>query len=87
MFDDSPEIATSERVLIENNVRRALRVLNALVVEGYANPSDVEELRRFAPLLAGAPLDVLAWGVFEQVLLKHRRLVRGEPYRPMDTTG
>jgi hypothetical protein len=63
-----------------------LRVLNALVVRGHADPSDVAELRRFAPLLAGAPLDVLAWGVLER-LLKDRSLVRSEPYQLIDITG
>jgi hypothetical protein len=38
-------------------------------------------------LLAGAPLDVLAWGVLQQVLIKDRELVRSELYQPMDSPG
>jgi hypothetical protein len=90
MFDDGPECrdewrefgATSlEDVLVEDKVRRALRVLNALVVKNDADPSDIAELRRFAPLLAGAPLQELAWGVLQQLSWD---LVRSEPYRPID---
>ena len=94
MFKDSPECreqwcefaATAwEHVFIENNVRRALRVLNALAVQHDVDASDVAELQRIAPLLAGAPLDVLAWGVLEQVL-KDRSLVGSDPCQPIDIT-
>jgi hypothetical protein len=77
MFNDSPECRDQwcefastawEHVLVAEKVRRALRVLNALVVRGHADPSDVEELRRFAPLLAGAPLEELASEVILQVV-------------------
>jgi len=95
MFNDCPDCredwrdfasTTSEHVLVADQLKRALRVLNAVVLEHDANRADVAELRRMVPLLAGAPPDVLAWAVFEQVL-KHRRLVRSELYRPMDPTG
>jgi hypothetical protein len=94
MFNDSPECrdqwgeiasATWEHVLVQDKVRRVMRVLNALVVKRAADPSDIAELRRFAPLLAGAPLDALAWGVLDQVL-KDRSLVSSGPYQPTDTT-
>jgi len=88
MFDDSPEYRdwfgfASERILVGDKVRRVLRVLNALVLKRDADPLDVAELRRFAPLLAAAPLEQLAWGVLDQ-LLKDRRFVPSEPYPPMD---
>jgi len=94
MFNDSPECrdqwcefasTTSEQVLDGDSLRRALRVLNALVVKGDADPSDVAELHRLAPLLAGAPVEELAWGVLEQVL-KDRSLVGSDPYQPIDIT-
>jgi hypothetical protein len=90
MFDDSPECrdqwcefasTTSEHVLVGDKLRRALRVLNALVVRGHADPSDVAELRRVAPLLASVPVEELASGVLEQVL-KDQSLVRSEPCQP-----
>ena len=74
---------SSEEVLVADKIRRVLRVLNALVVEHAADPSDIAELRRFAPLLAGAPLQELAWGVLQQLLWD---LVRSEPYQPIDIT-
>jgi hypothetical protein len=36
-------------------IKTALRVLNALVVNGEADPSDLAELRRLSPSLADAP--------------------------------
>jgi len=69
-----------------DTIKTALRVLNALVVDGDADPSDVAELRRLVPLLAaGAPVKELAWGVLEQVL-KDRSLVPSEPYQSIDIT-
>jgi hypothetical protein len=47
-------------------VMAALRVLSAIVNEREPDPDDVEELRRFAPLLADAPLDELACDVIQQ---------------------
>jgi hypothetical protein len=71
MFNDSPECrdqwcefasTASEHVLVgEDKMRRALRVLNAVVVRGQADPSDVAELRRVAPLLTDVPVEELAW--------------------------
>jgi hypothetical protein len=68
---------------VEDKLRLALRVLNALALERDADPSDVAELRRFAPILADVPLQELASGVLEQ-MLKDRGVVRREPYRPTD---
>jgi hypothetical protein len=48
-------------------IRTALRVLNAIVVEGDADPSDVEELRYLAPELAHASADNLAFEVIRRV--------------------
>jgi len=74
MFEDSPECSdqrrgfTAERILVGDKVKRAMHVLNALAVDRAADPSDVAELRRFAPMLANVPLKELAWGVLEQLL-------------------
>ena len=44
----------------------ALRVLSAIVNQRDPDPDDVQELRRFAPSRAEAPLDELACGVIQQ---------------------
>jgi hypothetical protein len=45
----------------------ALRVLNALALKRDPNLADIDELRHLAPQFAATPLDVLAWGVIQQV--------------------
>jgi hypothetical protein len=68
MFDDSPECgdqcrefaSTTSEPSFGDQLKWALRVLNAIVVRGHADPSDVAELRRLVPSRAGAPVDVLA---------------------------
>jgi hypothetical protein len=51
-------------------MRTALRVLTAAIERRDPRPTDREELRRFAPLLANAALDELARGVI-QALKRH----------------
>jgi len=49
-------------------LRVALRVLFALNDRREADPTDVEELRRYVPLLADAPVDELACEVIQQAM-------------------
>ena len=46
----------------------ALRVLNALAIQHNAEPQDVDELRRLAPLLRYTRLDELAWEIIRQAM-------------------
>jgi hypothetical protein len=56
--------------LTVNAMKTALRVLNALAVKCEADPADVHELRRLAPLLADSPLDELARDVIRQAMMR-----------------
>jgi len=49
-------------------LRVALRVLFALNDRREADPTDVEELRRYVPFLADAPVDELACEVIQQAM-------------------
>jgi hypothetical protein len=68
MFDETPECGDQRRELASttsepsfvDQLKWALRVLNAITVTGHADPSDVAELRRLVPSRAGAPVEVLA---------------------------
>ena len=68
-----PEVPVMEdaRVALE----AALRVLTAMNNRRVVNPSDVEALRRQAPLLAGAAPDVLACYVAQQAMERRRPLI------------
>jgi hypothetical protein len=57
-------------------MKAALRVLSAITEKCNPDPSDVEELRRWAPLLADIPPDALAYDVIMQVM-KQRADFRG----------
>ena len=52
-------------------IERAVRVLTSLTENGYPDPDDVAELRRFAPEAAGKTIDELVCDVI-QTVLKHR---------------
>jgi hypothetical protein len=49
-------------------MKTALRVLTAITDRHNPEPADVEELRRWAPLLAALPPDELACDVILQVM-------------------
>ena len=49
-------------------MKTALRVLTAITDRHNPEPSDVEELRRWAPLLADIPPDKLACEIILQVI-------------------
>jgi hypothetical protein len=49
-------------------MKTALRVLTAIIDKREPNLTDVNELRRFAPLLADSPVDDLARGVIQRAL-------------------
>ena len=53
----------------------ALRVLTALTSKRHPNPTDVETLREYVPLLRDQPPDQLACEVIKQAI-KHRAAVR-----------
>jgi hypothetical protein len=55
-------------------MRTGLRVLTAVTAKRDPDPADLEELRRFAPLLADAPVDELARDVIQT--MKRRSEVR-----------
>ena len=57
-------------------MKAALRVLSAITEKRNPDPSDVEELRHWAPLLADIPPDALACDVIMQVM-KRRADFRG----------
>jgi hypothetical protein len=57
-------------------MKTAMRVLSAFADKRHPDPSDVEELRRWAPLLADLPPDALACDVINQVM-KQRAYFRG----------
>ena len=60
-------------------MKTALRVLTAITERRAPDTTDVEELRRYAPLLGDAPLDELACDVIQQAL--KRRAVERERAR------
>ena len=53
----------------------ALRVLTAMTKGKTPEPTDVEELKRLAPLLADQPLDELCCDIIQQAV-KRRDLLR-----------
>ena len=57
-------------------MRTALRVLGAIVEGHPPNPSDVESLHKFAPLLADGPSDELACDVIQQAMKRRAQLRR-----------
>jgi hypothetical protein len=57
-----------------DTMRTGLRVLTAVTAKRDPDPADLDELRRFAPLLADAPVDALARDVIQT--MKRRSEVR-----------
>ena len=59
-----------------DTMRTALRVLTAVIERRDPHLADLEELRRFAPLLADAPVDELARDVIQAMKAALRTTAR-----------